>query len=56
MYVIKRDDGKYVAQAGSKNSYTSSLENARTFATKEQAEQDKCGNEYIVSVYDLLRT
>ena len=55
MYVIKRSgDGKYVNQSGCRSSYTYSLEHARKFPTKESAEAEKCGNEYVVSVYDLL--
>ena len=55
MYVIRRDDGAYVARQGSKNSYTKSLENARRFATRAAAEADACGNESVVSIYDIFR-
>ncbi len=59
MYVIKcRDNGKcsgmYVAIAGSKNSYTTSLERARKFPTREAAQADCCGNEYPVSIAELM--
>lgn len=54
MFVIKRDDGKYVAQSGSQNSYTNRLENAKKFDTREAAEADRCGNEYVVSVDSIL--
>lgn len=50
MFVIRRNDGAFVARPGSKKSYTKSLLSARTFATREAALADKCGNE---SVYDL---
>jgi hypothetical protein len=54
-YVLKREDGKYVAQPGQEKSYTSSLERARIFDTREQAEQERCGNEHIVSVDSILQ-
>lgn len=47
MYVIKKG-GYYVANPGSKNSYTNKIETARKFSTKEQAEKEKCGNETVV--------
>jgi hypothetical protein len=37
----------YVQVAGSKNSY-GPLRTARTFTTREQAENDACGNEIIL--------
>jgi hypothetical protein len=58
MYVIKRtDQGEgYVTRPGSRSSYTSRLENARVFETREQAEGHRCpGNEIVVNVNDLLR-
>jgi hypothetical protein len=55
MYVLKRDsDGFYVATPGSVHSYTSKLEHARTFTTREEAQQDACGNEHAVPVEELL--
>ena len=55
MYVLIRNkDGKFVARPGSKKSYTSSLQNARQFATREDAERDRCGNERTVRTEDLL--
>lgn len=54
-FVIKRnEDGKYVAPAGRAKSYTARLESARVFATREAAERDKCGNERVVAVADLI--
>lgn len=54
-FVLVRDeDGKYVAPAGIEHSYTASLEKARKFVTKAEAERDACGNERAVSVDDLL--
>jgi hypothetical protein len=56
MYVIVRDDGKFVSKPGSENSYTSLLMEARVFASSEDAKRDGVcvENERIVSVYDLL--
>lgn len=52
-YVLQRTDGKYVAPAGSNWAYTSKLENARKFPTREEAEKDRCvENERIVEVGD----
>lgn len=47
-YVLKRDDGKYVTPPGSNWAYTTLLQNARVFDTREEAEREKCGNERIV--------
>lgn len=55
-YVIKRTDGVYVAPSGSVKSYTSKLENARQYRTRDEALQDRCeGNERVIDVNDLLR-
>lgn len=56
-YVIKRTDqgGGYVAPAGSPKSYTHSIEKARKFATREQAEADRCeGNEVVLDLGEVL--
>ena len=58
MYVIKRTDQEkgYLANPGSKNTYTHSLEKARIFQTKSQAENEYCrNNEIIISVYSILK-
>lgn len=58
MFVIKRtDQGRgYLAPAGSHHSYTHSLENARTFSTREQADAERChGNEIVVPISELLQ-
>ena len=53
-YVIMR--GRlYVAQPGSKKSYTGRLENARLFSSREAAENDACGNETVREISDILR-
>ena len=59
MYVIKchgngKFDGCYVARSGSQSSYTKRLEDAKTFPTREAALADKCGNESVHSVSELL--
>ena len=55
MYVlIRNEDGKFVARPGDKKSYMSSLQIARQFATREDAERDRCGNERIARTEDLL--
>lgn len=52
MYVIKRvPDGAYVALPGSRGSYTSYLQRAQTFHSREEAERHRCpGNEVVVPV------
>ena len=55
MYLIKRDDGKYVAVRDSKHSYTTRVDLARVYQTKEEAEQDLCHeNERIVPIPNLF--
>ncbi len=57
MFVIKRTDqgGGYVSMPGSDKSYTHKLENARTFSTEKQADDERCkGNEIVVPVSELL--
>lgn len=50
-YVLQRiDDKKYVAPSGSRQSYTSNILKARTFSSREQAQGEACGNEYVVEV------
>ena len=49
------ENAKFVAPSGSHNSYTERLENAKTFATREAAEAEACGNERIVNVEELLK-
>lgn len=54
-FVLRRtSDQKFVAPAGSLHSYTRALRGARVFDTREEAEGHRCGNEYIVSVSELL--
>jgi hypothetical protein len=55
MYVIIRNsDKKFVARLGRTNSYTTKLVYARQFKTLNEAYYDKCGNETVVSLDDVL--
>lgn len=56
MFVIRRiEDQKFVTPSGSEHSYTSDLTKAKTFPTRQAAEQyGLCGNERVVPVSDLL--
>jgi hypothetical protein len=52
-YIIKRTDqgGGYLAERGSKKSFTSSLLKARKFQTEKEADDERCkGNEIIIKV------
>ena len=57
MYVLKCSDSKrgYVAKPGSSHSYTRRLEGARTFPSRADAEREKCGNEVVLLLEDLIR-
>lgn len=55
MYVlIRTSDGAYVAPAGQPASYTRALQLAQTYATREQAERQACGNERAVTVSECF--
>jgi hypothetical protein len=55
MYVLVRTDGKYVAPPGQEHSYTSKLEDARIFPTRDAAEKERCvENETVRPVSELL--
>jgi hypothetical protein len=55
LFVLQRnEDGKFVAPAGAQRSYVKSLQDARAFTTREAAEQERCGNESIVVVRDVM--
>jgi hypothetical protein len=48
---------KYVSKKGHKYSYTTSLKNARTFETVEQAKKELCPeNEHVCVVSDIITT
>lgn len=52
-YVLRHNgNGKYVAQPGLRDSYTSNPYHAKTFPTLEQAQADACGNETPVRLRD----
>jgi hypothetical protein len=53
-YIIKRDDGMYVASSGSKNSYTRDLSKARAYTSLAAAQADKCDNETVLSLLQAL--
>ena len=54
-FVIRNNEtGKYVAPAGSEKSYTGKLERARFFKTFDEARAEACGNEIVLSRYDLF--
>ncbi len=56
MYVIKRNsDGRYVAAPGSLHSYTKKLEDAQAFSTRGEANRNKCGNETVVPIENIMR-
>jgi hypothetical protein len=60
IFVVKRvPDGAYVAdmgKSGTGGSYTSRLQKAKTFGSKEEAEKDRCvGNEIVVSVEEEMK-
>lgn len=55
MFVIQRnEDGKYACPPGQISSYTGLLQKARQFSTRESAEAEKCDNELVVPVSDIL--
>jgi len=54
-YVIVRNDGAFVAPAGSRSSYAWALQRARIFSTQEAAERELCPeNETVQSVDECL--
>jgi hypothetical protein len=50
MFVICREDGAMVRRPGEASSYTRSLQLARIFRSREQAQAECCGNEHVVAV------
>jgi hypothetical protein len=55
-FVLKRvEDGDYVAPAGNEYSYVSDIRDARIFASREHAENERCENERVVTVASQLR-
>jgi len=54
LFVIRREDGKFMTPLGSKRSYDSSLQNARVFTSRSSAESEKCSNESVVPLETIL--
>ena len=52
--LIRNSDGKYVAPAGSHHVYTDKLQNARVYMHKEDAINDKCGNETVIKLINVI--
>ncbi len=46
--IICNDTQKYVASFGSERSYTSQLQKAQLFSSKEEAANHACGNEVVI--------
>lgn len=55
LWILKRDDGAYVRPGGEQSSYSRRLQDAKTFATREEAEREACGNEHAVTVEGEMR-
>lgn len=55
-YIIERlDQGRgFVARPGSLRSYTQNPLEARVFTTHEAAERERCENEQVVSLDELI--
>ena len=54
--IVRNEDGKYVSLSGRQHSYTTRIEHAKTFSTREAAQGDCCGNEHAVSIENILRS
>lgn len=55
-YVLRRhEDSKFVAWPGNESSYTTSIRQARIFATREEAEGHKCENESVHPIESFFR-
>jgi hypothetical protein len=55
MFVIKRNDGHYVAWPGRRSSYTRFLQYARVFKTRADAEKERCpDNERVVNITEIM--
>ncbi len=53
MYVIVRDDGKFVTPPGSAHSYTGKLQEAQVYTTKGEAERNACvDNERVIPLIE----
>lgn len=54
MYAIKKGS-LYVSKPGSVKSYTKDIRQAQTYPTEPEAMHNKCGNKYVVNVYDEIK-
>ena len=54
LYVVTREDGKFVAPSGSEHSYTDKLQKARIFPDRNAAMREKCGNESAQPLANFL--
>ena len=54
VYVLIREDGKFVTLPGSDHSYTDKLQYARSFASKDDAECEQCGNESVIECHNFF--
>lgn len=56
MYVIERTDqgGGWVSAPGSEHSYTHDLRKARVYRKLKEAMNDRCDNEVVRNLEDLL--
>lgn len=52
LYVLKREDGKYVAKVGMASSYTTKLQHARVFRSREDADRERCPENEMVSTVE----
>lgn len=50
-----RNGNKYVAKPGSAHSYTSGLDTAQRFSSREEADQNRCEeSERVVDLFEIL--
>lgn len=54
LYVIRREDGKFVAQRGRQHSYTNRLQEAQTWPSFDSAQRECCDNEHVTTVEDVM--
>lgn len=53
-WLIKREDGKYVAKPHMGSSYTTNLKHARMYEMRESAVANSCQNERVISLAQEL--
>lgn len=52
--IVRVEDGRFVASAGSRSSYVVCLQHARAFDTKKAAEREACENERVLSLEQAM--